>query len=217
MNSQEAYPLSWPAGWPRTNPIARKNARFHSVTRGKQWNDGYVPIYRRTLSMADVIEQLLGEVRRFRASSVVISSNVALRVNGHPYSNRTPPADPGAAAYFTLKNIPIALACDKWRRVEDNVSAIARHIEALRLQSRLGVGNVERAFAGYARLMEPGQTAAAVWYSVLGVSPDASFDVARAAYIAEAKQKHPDISRDNGDGMRELNTAWDQARKYFGK
>ncbi len=210
--NQTAFPLSWPNGWARTRSEHREAAPFWSAIRGSVGN------YRREKSMMEATSRLDGELDRMHARSVIISSNVELRADGLPMSNRRAPGDPGAAVYFKLTSgKSIVLACDKWRRVEDNIYAIAMHVEALRGQKRWGVGNMEQAFAGYLRLAAPGESGAAIWYQVFGVTADATYDQTRSAYIEKAKQAHPDLPGGSHEAMRALNTAWDQARQHFGK
>lgn len=167
--------------------------------------------------MEGASQQVIGELSRMRASSIVISTNVKLRRDGFPLSNQGQPDDPGAAVYFRLKNKPAVLACDSWRKVEHNLWAIAKHIEALRGQERWGVGSIEQAFAGYLRLPAPGESGAPVWYAVLGCSADATFVEARIAYIETAKAAHPDAPGGSHAAMLQLNAAWDQARQNFGQ
>jgi len=166
--------------------------------------------------MADATDEVLHQLKCLGAAWPIISTNVETRADGLPYANRRPPADPGAAVYFQLKKRRTVLACDKWDRVEDNLWAIAKHVEALRGQERWGVGSVERAFAGYAALPAPGESAAATWYKVLGVAHDAPFEVVRDAYREQARKHHPD-NGGNTDAMARVNAAWDQARKAFNR
>lgn len=214
MNTQQAYPLSWPMSWPRTNPSKRRTAPF--FRRGMASTPGmWRP--KAKLSMADVVADLYAELKRLGVGdwNVVISTNVELRQDGQPYSNRKPPEDPGAAVYFKLKGKPCVLACDKWNRVEDNLSAIARHIEAIRGQDRWGVGSVEQAFAGYTALPAPGDVNhEGTWWSVLGCAHDAPLDVVKDAYRERARAAHPDNGGSH-DAMVRINAAWDQARKAF--
>jgi len=216
MNSQQAFPLSWPLQWRRTDAARREAAPFFATVRGERSPSGYAPIYRKERSMESAAKGIINEVRSLGGAALVISTNIELRQDGLPFSNRRPPADPGAAVYFTLRQKRIALACDKWRRVEDNLWAIAKHIEALRGQERWGVGSVEQAFAGYTALPAPGESTGATWYAVLGVAHDAPFEVARAAYLRKAKRCHPD-NGGNHEAQVRLNLAWDQARQAYGQ
>lgn len=199
MNTQNAYPLSWPAAWKRTPRYQITRSRFadHSMDRATR--------------------ELMNELRSLGASRLVISTNVELRQDGLPFSNRRAPTDCGAAVYFFLKNHPRVLACDRWARVEDNIYAIAKHVEALRGQERWGVGSVEQAFAGYTALPAPGDSVSATWYNVLGVPADATYEHSLEAYRREAMNCHPDKPGGSHDQMTRLNASWDQARKHFGR
>jgi len=79
---KEAYPLSWPQGWPRTRPQDRRAM--------SSWK-GNANKYR---------DALMTELERMKAPSFVISSNVALTHRG----SMTPgvePLDVGVAVYFS--------------------------------------------------------------------------------------------------------------------
>lgn len=219
MNTQDAFPLHWPTAWKRTLATQRREAPFFSTSRqqssvpgGSSW------LSKRKKSMEDAVRFLYEEFERLgvRDDRIVVSTNVERRLDGQPYSNRKPPEDSGAAVYFTMKGKPCVLACDKWLRVEDNLYAIAKHVEALRGQDRWGVGSVEQAFAGYTALPAPGDSGSATWYQVLGVSAECTFEQAKEAYIREAKLCHPDNGGSN-ESMQRLNASWDQARKAFGQ
>lgn len=189
ITEQPAFPLSWPLTWPRT-----KN-RTHS--QFGRW--GAHP------SVAKAKDALLPELRRLGASRIVVSTNVALRRDGLPYSNQKEPADPGVAVYFTLKNAPRVLACDRWSSVGENLYAIAKHIEALRGQDRWGVGSVEQAFAGYAALPPPSSEADNCW-TTLELPFGASADQINDRYRLLAQVRHPDRGGTQ-DAMAKLNKA----------
>lgn len=146
---------------------------------------------------------------------VIISTNVPLRKDGVPYSNQRQPIDGGAAIYFKIKDRPRVLAVDKWNRVEDNLWAIAKDIEAQRGRIRWGVGTLEQAFAGYTALPAPGTTGSA-WWDALGVKHDCTFEQAKTAFREKAFKAHPDQGGSH-DRMAWLAGAWDQARKHFGQ
>jgi hypothetical protein len=206
MSTQSAYPLQWPSAWPRCKfPIS---SRFSTRVRGE------VSTYRKDRTMAQSTACVMQEVRALKAVALVISTNVELRLDGLPRSDRRAPMDKGVAVYFTLKGRRTVLACDKWNRVEDNLYAIAKDIEATRGRERWGVGSVEQAFAGYAALPPAGSSAGASWWNVLGCAHDAPFDVVKDAYRDKARAAHPDNGGSH-DAMVLLNSAWDQARAAF--
>lgn len=210
--SDQRYPLSWPAGWARTQ--YRSRARFskrHAVRVG----DGSVAYYQnKALTIGNGLERLNGELRRLGASSVVISSNLRLNLDGTPSASQAAMlGDPGVAVYFKLKGKPRVLACDKWASAAENMAAIAGHIEAVRASDRYGVGTLEQAFAGYQAL----PAAAASWFVVLEFAePPKSWDVVEARYKSLARVHHPDAGG-NGLTMAKINAAYDTARQEFGK
>lgn len=187
-----ACPLTWPQGWGRWRAASRAYSAFgpHSI--------------------AECTDKIISEVRLMPGTRCVISSNLRIRLDGLPYSNQRQPDDSGAAVYFRYNDKPIVFACDRWRKVEENLWAIAKHLEALRGQERWGVGNLEQAFTGYVALPAPEQ-----WWQVLGVSPDASSDQIRAAYRELARQAHPDAGGDHDRFVR-IQAAYERAEKAKG-
>lgn len=184
------YPLSWPIGQERTKPSDRRRAAFG--TRGRHgYMGGYTPS--RKHSIAESARELEQEIRRMGGRDMIISSNLKVKSNGLPYSNQRTPDDPGIAVYFTWHKRDLVFACDKWLSIEDNLWAIVKHIEALRGQERWGVGSLDQAFAGYAALPDPDQKQ---WWQVLNMSPNATNEEIRAAYIALVKVHHPDHGGD---------------------
>lgn len=197
-----ASPLSWPHGQPRTPSASRKSAAFGKVQR----------LGRKSLSVADASSRLKREVELAGGDDLIISTNLELRLDGFPRSNQTPPSDMGAAAYFTLDGRPVALACDKWDRVADNIAAIAKHVESLRGQERWGVGSKAQAFAGYVALPPPAsaERPARPWRDVM------DFAQHRRPSIAEVNARYRELAserRDDEAALLELNVARDEARE----
>ena len=81
---------------------------------------------------------------------------------------REDPADPGAALWFTLggKDITrgrhkvMVLACDKFRRLAQNIRAIALTMERLRLVDEIGAYSLVAAVEGARALPPPAQATA---------------------------------------------------------
>lgn len=142
--SVDAYPLHWPQGHERTPPQRRERSRF-----GK-W-DKPVTMNRATLAVMTQVSMFTrsGQTWRIDPDDVVISTNIELRKDGLPRSDRRAPEDVGVAVYFELDGHPYAMPCDKWDRVGDNLYAIAKHLEAMRGMERWGVGSLHTAFAGF--------------------------------------------------------------------
>lgn len=185
----KAYPLAWPNGRPRSSH--RSHSKFGDRTLAKS------------------LDALKAELSRLGAQYVVVSSNVPLKANGDPYSDPGRMPDPGVAVYFQLKSKPYSLSCDKWISVEDNMYALAKHIEAMRGQDRWGVGTVEQAFAGFKEL--PNDTGPD-WWNVLGISEDASIEEIQRAHRAKAMHAHPDRGGSEA-AMQQINVARDRALK----
>lgn len=216
--SAEAYPLSWPTGWPRTAATKRTRARF-STKETVYYNDGKTSHQRsRELTIYAAMRRLTDELARLgvRSESILISTNVETKRDGQPRSDRRAPDDPGVAVYFRLTGKDRVLACDKWDRVADNMAAVAGHIDAIRRQERYGVGTMDQAFAGYAALPPPGAHAQRRWQAVLfGPDGEGTIGDAENAYRRLARQRHPDNGGSH-DQMAELNRAIADARKELG-
>ncbi|MCD6674897.1 MAG: DnaJ domain-containing protein [Burkholderiaceae bacterium] len=191
----EAFPLCWPAGRKRTS--WRESAPFKTTfSRARD-------------AIVREVELLTG-TRCWGSANVVISTNIPLRRDGLPLANQRKPDDVGVAVYFTYKQQQRCFACDRWDKIEDNMQAIAKTIDALRGIARWGTGDMlDAAFTGFAALPAPG--AAREWWEVLGVARTASIDEARAAYRRAASEAHPDRGGDDAR-MAEVNRAWQQAQ-----
>lgn len=199
MSEPTKFPLSWPVGWRRTPSERRTSAMFKK--------------YGQRMTVAAATTQLAHELRLLGVpyGEWALSTNVELRLDGNPRSDREP-ADPGVAVYFRMRagGKPKVFACDKWNRAADNVAAIARHIEALRAVDRYGVGEMEQVLAGYTALPPSAED----WRSVFGFGPDETPKLAEVdrRYKHQMKAAHPD--REEGDSLQaaRLNTARDMAR-----
>lgn len=174
-------------------------------------------------SISECVDEILRQLRLIGAQNVVISSNLILRNDGLPRSGQSQPADAGVAVYFKLKKADRVLACDKWSRVDDNMWAIAKHIDALRGQQRWGVGTIEQAFTGYAALPPAGSAPAAQpWWQVLGFESDympdskaAAADLINEQYRKLARAAHPDAGGSH-DAMTRINIARDEGLRAIG-
>ena len=179
MNKSEstrAYPLYWPEGWPRTELNKVKRAQF------------------KDRSVFTARRELESEVRKFGGRDLIISSNLELKLDGTPRSGQKQPADKGVAVFFERRNEPMALACDVYSTVEDNLWALVRTFEALRQIERDGSpALINRAFKGFVALPDPD---AREWWEVLGVERTADNAMIRAAFIRLAKVHHPDAGGD---------------------
>jgi hypothetical protein len=181
----EAYPLYWPEGWKRTLSWQRTHSRFK-------------------IGFATSRDFLIAEVKRLGGTQIILSTNVRLRGDGLPYASEREPEDGGAAVYFTYKKNPMCFACDRYKTVKENLTAIGKTIEALRGMERWGASDMmERAFRGFAQL--PDKTGRD-WWDVLQVRRDSSREVIEANFRRLAIDRHPDHGG-SSDAMSELNQA----------
>lgn len=197
----DAYPLDWPEGWPRTPAGKRQPARFGTTKRSHYGT-------RQPLTVAEAIERLLIQVNLLRARNLVVSSDMPLRQDGLPRSDRRAPDDPGTAIYFTLNGKPHCLPCDRWDRLADNIAAVAAHIDAVRAQERYGVADIARAFAGFVAL--PPASEARHWWEVLGIERQCTRSEIVRAWRDAARRHHPDAGGTDAQ-MAEINAARDEA------
>lgn len=197
--SENAYPLQWPAGWPRA--LNRRNA--YSRFKGN--------------TFARARDSLSAELERLGGKNVVLSSNVELRLDGQPRAGGADSLpDPGIAVYFEWRKRRLCMARDEFKHVSDNLRSLALAIEHLRgLERHGGSTMMDRAFTGFAALPAPGAKASC--WEVLGLErPDGLIGVGamsmivHSAYRDRARRAHPDAGGSDAQ-MSELNVARDEA------
>jgi hypothetical protein len=201
-DTHRAYPLQWPADRPRTPPRQRRNGRFKAD--------------KKPLSVHAATERLTTEIRRLGGTLPVVSTNIEPRLDGLPRSFRRPVNDdPGVCLYFQLQGKPRAMPCDTYDTVEDNLAAIAAHIEATRAITRHGVATVEQMFEGFLALRGPGERP---WQETLGIPPGlpVTREIIRLRVTALARQHHPDRPGGSHERMAEINAAADRALAEVG-
>lgn len=190
----EAYPLYWPEGWKRTESWRRTSSRFKT-------------------GFATSRDFIMAELKRLGATGVVLSTNINLRRDGLPYANQAEPSDAGVAVYFTYKKNPMCFACDRYKKVGENLTAIGKTIEAMRGMERWGASDMmERAFRGFASL--PSQTGRD-WWDVLQVTRNTSKDAIESNFRRLSRDRHPDTGGSH-EAMAELNAARAQALSAVG-
>lgn len=197
-----AFPLQWPIGRPRTPANQRRRAKFgvqvtkqSAVDPSRSWKT------KGDLTIAQARDRVLHELALMGAMWPVLSSNLRLRADELPISKQRAPDDPGIAVYFFIDGRSHCLACDRWDRIQDNMAAIAKHVEAMRGIDRWGVGTLEQAFAGYrASLPPPGSD----WRSVFGFSNggNPTLEQVQQRYREKMKEHHPDLGGDPNEAVR---------------
>lgn len=198
MSTPTRYPLQWPVGWKRTQ--YRQTARFSK--------------YDKRLSVNDGVQRVLQELERLGVSEadVLISTNLALRLDGLPRSDQGQPGDPGVCVYWQRGKKPMqCMAIDRYDKVADNLAAVAATLEAMRaIERHGGAAILDRAFTGFTALPPPivaGMSRA--WWEVLGVPSDATKEAIQTAYRKLASEAHPDKGG-TAERMAEINRARDE-------
>jgi hypothetical protein len=209
MNAISAYPLQWPAGWPRAK--SRKRAKFGTGERvylqsGGSW------LSKRNVTIAEATRRVMTELRALgvRDGSSIVSTNLELRNDGLPRSGQREPDDPGVAVYWQRRGEPQkVMAIDLYDRVADNLAAVAATLSAMRSIERHGGAQIlERAFTGFDAL--PAPAAEPHWSEVLKCTRNASVEEIERAWRAAAKVAHPDAGGSQ-EAMVRINAAREAA------
>lgn len=184
----QAYPLQWPTGKPRSRQRGPSNFGTNHWRRKKR------------ISLSRAIDELSAEIERLGARDPVISTNVALRMDGLPRSGLRKPDDPGVAVYFTLPDgqrnlVQRCIAVDLWDRVSCNIWAVRKSIDAMRGLDRWGGDDMVTAvFTGFTALPDHN-----CYWQALGYECEADA-VSDPEFEARAKkilmQAHPDRGGD---------------------
>lgn len=194
----DAFPLAWPAGWPRL-----KSAYSREQSRYK-------------VSFAIARDHLLKELRLFTGRDVVISTNIPVKLDGLPYASFREPEDPGVAVYWRKRmwikgervDRPMVVACDSWKLCRDNLHAIGLTIAGMRAIERAGASQIlDRAFMGFQALP------ASTWRRVLGLNGGATRTDVEETFRKLVHERHPDLPGGSHEAMVELNAARDAALK----
>ena len=201
----DAYPLSWPDGWPRAK--YRKSAyHFRNLTSDRAFRG------------------LEDELQRLGARDVVISTNLRPRLHSGGALG-DPRGDPGVAIYFTLGGRQMTMAQDAYDSTYANARSLTLAIDAMRAIERHGGGTMmQRAFSGFAQLPPPGghtEYQKPPWRKVFSMDGTVfgplpkphQLAIAEAEYKRRARELHPDQKGGDAQAMAELNVAIDDARK----
>ncbi len=184
-----AFPLTWPAHWPRNQKP--QSANFKTT-------------------LIDARNGVVRELRLLKARDVVVSSNAELTAYGLIAARQRRIDDTGVAVYFTLEGKQQCIPCDRWVQLQDNLRAIELTINALRGLDRWGAKEIVAAsFAGFAAL--PESTGGESWWTTLEVQPGASEVEIEHAYRRLVRIHHPDAGGDP-DAFRALTEAYGLAK-----
>ena len=188
--TEEAYPLQWPVGRPRTQ--RPESSRFN-------------------VTFAAARDALMHELHLMGARYPVLSTNCELKRDGMPYANQKEPEDKGVAVYFERKGRAMAFSCDRWNKTKDNVQAIRHTISALRGLDRWGTGDaIDAAFTGFQALPPPSEK---TWRDILGDC--STIEEAKSRRNKLLNDYHPDRGGLKGSDTvsADINVAFEQAKK----
>lgn len=199
----DAFPLQWPAGWPRTPAHKQDGGNRFQKRNGNSWGG-------RPTTFAEARDSLFDELLKLGAKRPVVSTNHPVNKYGVPTESKRRVQDEAVAIYFEWNGKPMVMARDAFDNAASNMRSLALAVEAMRQLERHGGGiMMERAFAGFTAL----PSAASCW-DVLGVKPDATTAEVNAAFRDKARAAHPD-SGGSDDAMTELNRAREAALDYM--
>ncbi|WP_316227861.1 J domain-containing protein [Bradyrhizobium sp. SZCCHNR3015] len=196
-----AFPLEWPAGFPRW-----KGGRSAGAFRTDF--DTALRNVRKSLD-------LFAKDSAKKVDDPVLSSNVDF--NPLTSGSNKKPDDPGVAVWFSWDGLQVCIPVDRYSTPAANLQAIHLIIEARRTELRHGTLALVRAtFTGFQALPAP---QGKHWRDILGLAKVPSVDVGRAtienAYRERARERHPDAGGST-EAMAELNAARDAALREVG-
>lgn len=198
--------------WPgkRTDSWARQRSKFKTM-----WTK--------------MMSELEREVRMLNGDNVVLRLEVSqrdIRLDGMLRADARP-RDPGVVVQFRAKKLSgsptLYYRCDAFSWWQDNLNAIVKGLEALRMVDRYGVTPTGEQYAGFKALPSGGSTSATLTtssaaellarYTTDGDSSAILSDAsaAKAAVRSAIYRTHPD--RNNGDRLAFDNV--DAARKVL--
>lgn len=188
MPIDHQIPLTWPADEPRS-PTKRGTSPFNT-TRFK------------------TERQLEDELKRFRATNVVLSYNRA--------RSGAQVKDSAVALYFDLPGArKISICCDLYVGQDDNVRAIYMVIESMRTIERYGGQHLsQKSFTGFVALPPPPD----IW-KTLGISKgvgEALSQKMRREFVMDAFRERTREGHERGDDMAALVEARNEALKQLG-
>ena len=191
------FPLCWPEGWKVT--ATRRQSKFKKVNPG------------------GTRDELVHQLRALGATDIIMSTDVATRDDGMPYSDGLdrPIKNPGVALYFKRRGRPQAMAVDVYLTPVENMRALCPCVDALRTMDRHGAVEVlEKVFLGFTGL--PPAPKDRTWWDILGVKREAPLDVVKQMWLEGAKRWHPDAAGGDAETMALINRAWEDAQRERG-
>jgi hypothetical protein len=185
---------------PKTESYRRKSATFRAT-------------YVQTLDLLET------ELNHLRAKDILIQAYLKredIRNDGWPRAGARP-TSPGVIVTFEVKTsgrqFTMSFPCDRFDRWEDNLRAVAKSLEALRMVDRYGVTRNNEQYTGFAAL-PPADPSTAKNAAIEFLARMSGWPIDRArsdqsgAYRAAAAILHPDHEGGSHDRFVELQAHW---------
>lgn len=138
--------------------------------------------------------EIEGELRRWREVS---DYEIPLRVER---------SQTQAFVRFVLRAIPITIQCSTQASYGNNLRCVFYAVQAMRMNEVRGIADTMK--NAYAQLAAP--ATARDPYEVLGVRPDAEWQVINGAHRAMANKTHPDKPGGSAEAFKEVQEAMEK-------
>ena len=193
----------WPAGRKRT--AYHEDAKFTRAKNEVRTTGGgevqQVYAGRQRIPLTQTLLDLDSELSAITAKSVVVQIDVAKDRELTRLSDLTNVSTPAVVLTFTRNNEPFVFACDHFARWQDNLRAIAKGLESLRLLERYHITQSGEQYRGWKALPSSTTTALSTDVAAAALSRRSQWgvsqilgdrEVARQAYREAAARSHPD-------------------------
>lgn len=217
----ECRPIST---YPVPETRSRRRAPFHrkATVADSAWRQP------KRILLSDALGLLEREATQLGCRHLVLEADYRegqIRNDGWPRADAKPSSPRVVISLVNSKHGPLRYPCDTFDRWEDNVMAVARGLEALRMVDRYGVTRRGEQYSGWKSLPSQSTTtmttesAAAVLVALAEPELDSlearkriSDVLSRAAlgrdlYLAGVKRHHPDVGGD-AEKFKALGQAW---------
>jgi hypothetical protein len=172
-------------------------------------------------SYSDTLSLLEDELVKIGGKQVVIRAGFEpkdIRNDRWPRSSARPKSDPGVIVSCQSKQGALSFPCDRFDAWEDNLRAIAKSLEALRMVDRYGVTRGNEQYKGFAQLppaptsekkMATSEAADFIarhsTFSAIRIGSD--LGIFREAYRQAARKLHPDTGSGSHESFVQLSQA----------
>ncbi len=188
------------------------------------WPGALTPAHRReagpfSAPLKDTLEVLARELRALSARGVVLQ--LALR-EGEFRRDGLPRAGaraehPGVVLSFESRHGPLRLHHDRFTAWEQNLRAIAKHLEHLRLSSLYGVGRDGEQYRGW-QALPAGEAGATPAGPAAAAGPEAVINELAGTHVGTLSERyrlavrrcHPDVCGGDERRFRRLQEAWNR-------